>query len=175
MIVEHTTKSIYMKLFFIIFLGCFTIQSHAQKTLEDLLKQYNTHEIPYISVQELAMPKTNAVIFDARELEEYEVSHLKNAIAVGYENFDLKQAESYLSDKQQTIVVYCSLGIRSENIAIKLQKAGYANVYNLYGGIFEWTNKEFPIFNSEEKQTENVHIFSKPWKKWLTKGNKILP
>jgi len=33
--------------------------------------------------------------------------------------------------------VYCSLGIRSEVIAKKLKKAGYTNVFNLYGGIFE--------------------------------------
>ena len=36
------------------------------------------------------MPKTEAIILDAREHKEYKVSHLKNAIFVGYNNFKLK-------------------------------------------------------------------------------------
>lgn len=163
-----------MRLLVIILWSCFICQANAQQTLEDLLKQHNTQHIPYISVQELAMPKTQAVILDAREPVEYEVSHIKNAIPVGYNQFDIEQTSKQLSNKQQTIVVYCSLGIRSEKIAKKLQKAGYTKVYNLYGGIFEWKNSEFPIFDSDENQTDNVHIFSKSWGKWLIKGNKII-
>jgi len=69
--------------------------------------------------------------------------------------------------------VYCSLGIRSEDIAEKLKKAGYNNVLNLYGGIFEWKNKDFTVYNSEGTQTEKIHTFSKEWSKWLTKGIKV--
>ena len=163
-----------MRFFFIILLACFSYQANAQKTLEDLLKQHNTYDIPYISVQELAMPKTQAIILDAREPEEYQVSHIKNAIPVGYNQFDLELTTKQLINKQQTIVVYCSLGIRSESIAKKLQNAGYTKVYNLYGGIFEWKNSEFPIFDSDENQTDNVHVFSNSWGKWLLKGRKIV-
>ena len=70
-------------------------------------------------------------------------------------------------------MVYCSLGIRSEDVAEKLKKAGYTNVLNLYGGIFEWKNNDFTIYDSEEKETENVHTFDEAWSKWLTKGIKI--
>lgn len=155
----------------LLLLTSFTFQ--AQNTLSELLKQHNDHDVPYISVQELAMPKTNAIILDAREIGEYEVSRIKNAIPVGYNHFDLEQTTSQLSDKNQTIVVYCSLGIRSEIIAQQLQKAGYTNVYNLYGGIFEWKNQEFPIVDSEGKETQNIHAFSKAWGKWLLKGTKV--
>lgn len=146
---------------------------NAQKDLDRLLKQFNTHDVPYISVQELAMPKTDALIFDAREPEEFEVSHLKNAVFVGYNTFEIDTIQKNYSDKTQMIVVYCSLGIRSETIAEKLKKAGYTNVYNLYGGIFEWKNEEFTIYNSEEKVTDSIHAFSKEWSKWVTKGIKI--
>ena len=157
----------------LIFITLFLITSlgFSQDSLADLLKQHNTHSVPYISVQELAMPKTNAIILDAREHEEYKVSHLKNAIFVGYNNFDLDQTTFQLTNNQQTIVVYCSLGIRSENIADKLKKAGFINVYNLYGGIFEWKNEDLPVFDSEGKETENIHAFSKEWSRWLLKGN----
>ena len=160
----------FLSTFLLIFIS-FTFQ--AQENLSDLLKTYNTHDIPYISVQELAMPKTDAIILDAREPEEFEVSHLKNAISVGYNQFNLEQTTGQLTNKQQTIVVYCSLGIRSETIAEKLKKAGYTNVYNLYGGIFEWKNEEFPVFNSDGNETDNVHAFSKAWGKWLLKGHKV--
>lgn len=144
----------------------------AQEALTDLLKRHNSETVPYISVQELAMPKTEAVLLDARETTEYEVSHIKDAIHVGYNNFNLEETTQQLNDKQQTIIVYCSLGIRSEDIADQLQKAGYTNVYNLFGGIFEWKNNDFSVYNSEG-ETNNVHAFSKAWSKWLLKGNKI--
>ncbi|MTE26444.1 rhodanese-like domain-containing protein [Winogradskyella ouciana] len=151
---------------------CFSPIVNAQETLTELLKRHNSETVPYISVQELAMPKTKAVLLDARETAEYEVSHIKDAIHVGYNDFNLEETTQQLNDKQQTIIVYCSLGIRSEDIAEQLQKAGYTNVYNLFGGIFEWTNNGFSVYDSEG-ETNNVHAFSKVWSKWLLKGNKI--
>jgi rhodanese-related sulfurtransferase len=145
----------------------------SQDTLSELLKRFNTESVPYISVQELAMPKNEAIILDSRELEEYNVSHIEGAIYVGYDNFDLETVVTLLPDTSKTIIVYCSLGIRSEDIAEQLKKAGYTNVYNLFGGIFEWKNKNFPVFDLENKETDNVHAFSKNWSKWLLKGNKI--
>jgi rhodanese-related sulfurtransferase len=156
-------------------MGVFSLPffSFGQKTLEELLKVHNNNAVPYISVQELAMPKTEAVILDAREPEEYKVSHLKDAIFVGFNTFDLETTTPQLHNKQQHIVVYCSLGIRSETIAEKLKKAGYTNVYNLYGGIFEWKNEDFPVYNAAEQETDSVHAFSKVWGKWLLKGVKV--
>ncbi|WP_369997098.1 rhodanese-like domain-containing protein [Winogradskyella sp.] len=151
---------------------CFSPIVNAQETLTDLLKRHNSESVPYISVQELAMPKTEALLLDARETAEYEVSHIKDAIHVGYNNFNLEETTQLLNDKQQTIIVYCSIGIRSENIAEQLKKEGYTNVYNLFGGIFEWKNNDFSVYNSEG-ETDDVHAFSKTWSKWLLKGNKI--
>ena len=147
--------------------------SVAQETLSQLLNKYNTKTVPYISVQELAMPNTEALILDSREIEEYQVSHIKNALYVGYNNFNINETTKHIKNKQQQIVVYCSLGIRSEEIGKKLQDAGYTNIYNLYGGIFEWKNNNFPIYDEEENETEDIHTFSKAWSKWLLKGNKI--
>lgn len=144
-----------------------------QKTIADVLKQYNDNSVPYISAHELAMPKTKALILDARERDEYDVSHIKDAIAVGYNNFKLEAFKNSCPDKQQTIIVYCSLGIRSETIGDKLKAAGYKNVYNLYGGIFEWKNNGFPIYNSEEMETDSIHAFSKEWSQWSTKGTPV--
>lgn len=142
------------------------------QSLKKLLKKYNTESVAYASV---AFVKANSsfVLLDAREQKEYDVSHLKNAIQVGYDHFDLAKTTSKLTDKNATIVVYCSVGIRSEDIAEKLQKAGYKNVFNLYGGIFEWKNKQNIVVDSLNNPTEKIHTFSKEWSTWLKKGIKV--
>ena len=147
--------------------------SISQESMSDLLRKYNSKSVPYISVQELAMPKTEAIILDAREIKEYETSHIKDAFHVGYDEFKIDTVSERIKNKDQDIVVYCSIGIRSEDIAEKLKKAGYTNVFNLYGGIFEWKNKKFPIYNIKGIETDKVHTFSKEWSHWLKNGTKI--
>ncbi len=151
----------------------FSISGFSQETLSQVLDRFNNESIPYMSVEELAMPKTKAIILDARERLEYDVSHLKNAIFVGYDYFTLNTVMDKIENKNQKIVVYCSLGVRSEDIAEKLKKAGYKNVYNLYGGIFEWKNKNFPVYDNTNRETESVHACSKQWSKWLINGKKV--
>ncbi|WP_235010886.1 MULTISPECIES: rhodanese-like domain-containing protein [Aquimarina] len=145
----------------------------AQNSLEELLDQYNNESVPYISVEALKDIQDQVLLLDAREKKEYEVSHIKHAKFVGYTHFKMNTVTVQDIPKDTKIVVYCSLGVRSEDISEKLKKAGYTNVYNLYGGIFEWKNKNFPVMNSNEETTEEVHAFSEEWGKWLTKGEKI--
>ena len=145
----------------------------AQQDLEDLLKKYNTGEVSYISVEELRMQqlKDDVVIVDSRELEEYQVSHLEDAIYVGYDDFNISRLEDI--SREKLVVVYCSLGIRSEDISAELQKAGFKNVRNLFGGIFEWKNKDFPVVDTLGKRTQKVHAFSENWGKWLRNAEKV--
>lgn len=162
------------KTFALILALCGVLQCiNAQESLDEVLKRYNSNDIPYISAEELALQKTTTILLDVRELNEYNVSHLKDAIYVGYDNFKLEDTTALISNKNESIVVYCSLGIRSEVIASKLKKAGYTNVKNLYGGIFEWKNRDFEVYNSEEKKTDSIHTYSKAWSKWLHKGVKV--
>jgi rhodanese-related sulfurtransferase len=162
-----------MKNSLLIIFSIVNLFSFSQETIADVLKKYNKESIPYITANELATPRVESVLLDAREIEEYKVSHLKNAIHVGYDNFSLIETKKILSDNDAMIVVYCSIGVRSEDIAEKLKKEGHKNVYNLFGGIFEWKNNNFTVYNSKEEATENVHAFSKDWSKWLLKGKKV--
>ena len=110
------------------------------------------------------------VILDAREKEEYEVSHLKNAIWIGYKDFDLA---SINIPKDMQVVVYCSVGYRSEKIGEKLQDAGYKDVNNLYGGIFKWKNEGNDVYDKSKNPTNKVHAYSESWGKWLVNGEKV--
>lgn len=147
--------------------------ARAQDNLQELLDTYNTNNIPYITVEELLNPNKKTILLDARARDEYEVSHLKNAIHVGFKSFNIDAVENIITDKDSPIVVYCSLGVRSEVIANELVQAGYSNVKNLYGGIFEWKNKKNHIFNINEQPTDSIHAYSRSWGKWLNFGIKV--
>ena len=162
-----------MKHLLSIFLILISVSGFSQKNLTKLLKKYNKESIPYISVEALNAEKTDLILLDSREPKEYQTSHIKNAIYVGYDFFNLDSIQHKLPSKDSKIVVYCSVGIRSEDIAEKLKKSGYNNVYNLYGGIFEWKNAHFKVYDFKEKETDSIHTFSKEWSKWLKKGTKV--
>ena len=151
------------------------VTSYSQKNLDAVLKKYNKNDVPYISVTELRMlqSKGNVVIIDSREQKEFDVSHISSALFVGYDHFSIENFSKNAIDKETPIVVYCTLGIRSETVADKLIKAGYSNIKNLYGGICEWKNKGYKVLDSTNIETEHVHTFSKQWSKWLVKGTKI--
>jgi rhodanese-related sulfurtransferase len=146
--------------------------AHAQSSIDQALDWYNSESVPYISVTEMQNFQ-NQVILDAREWEEYQVSHIKDAVWVGYNEFNLAEVVKNIPDKNLNIVVYCSIGVRSENIGEELLESGYINTKNLYGGIFEWTNQGYPVYNMEGEKTKKVHAYGKLWGKYLTKAEKV--
>ncbi len=127
--------------------------------------------VPLISATDLERKADNFVLLDTREKAEYKVSHLENAQWVGYDTFDKKRLKDI--PKDQPIVVYCSIGYRSERIGEQLLKMGYEEVYNLNGGIFEWVNQDQELVESKDKATDKVHAYSKSWGVWLDKGEKV--
>ena len=164
-------KSALMRFtYFLIFLvaACGMQGQDFDQMVNDLIDQ----SVPLISVEELAKEKNevgNVVILDARAKEEFEISHLENAIWVGYEDFKMEGLDI---DPQSEIVVYCSVGYRSEKVAEKLEEAGYKHVRNLHGGIFKWMNSGYPVVDGREEETQKVHPYDDSWGKWLTKGVK---
>lgn len=145
--------------------------AQVQSSAYDLtLKTLLSHSVPEVSVLQVKEMK-NVLLLDAREWNEYRVSHIENAKYVGYDHFQLETLKAI--DKKQKLVVYCSVGYRSEKISEKLKQAGFADVSNLYGGIFEWVNQSNPVVDSKGKMTDNIHAYSKTWGVWLNKGVKV--
>ncbi len=150
----------------------FSSISLAQSPIDSLLTKYNKKSVSYITIKEFKELK-NPIILDTREQKEFNVSHIKNATCVGYDKFNSKKIKEKYKNFNDTIIVYCSVGIRSEAIGYKLKKLGYKYVYNLYGGIFGWKNQEGEVVDNNQTPTDNVHAFSKEWSKYLIKGKKI--
>jgi rhodanese-related sulfurtransferase len=108
------------------------------------------------------------LLLDTREKEEFEISHIKNAIYAGYQNFSIDQFKSI--NKDTTIVIYCSVGYRSSKIAQKFIKAGFKDVRNLYGGIFEWVNQNREILKNSTP-TDTLHTYENSWESYIINKN----
>ena len=157
----------FLTIFFIGLAGVSYCQDDFDKMLE---KEYN-YTVPLIQPEELISKIENGItiqLLDTRTVNEYNVSKIKGAIHVGFAGFSPKKVKEV--EKDDMIVVYCTIGARSESIGEKLLKKGYSNVHNLYGGIIHWVNEGNPVYSSSNEQTERVHVYSKSWGKWLKKG-----
>ncbi len=128
--------------------------------------------LPYIEVKELQDKHHQVILLDARSWEEYSVSHLKKAVWVGYESFRINRVKDL--PREATIVVYCSVGYRSDLLGETLKQAGFSNIYNLYGGIFAWVNQGLPVY-AQGIPTQKIHPYSPVWGFWLLRGEKVMP
>lgn len=115
-------------------------------------------------------PKT-PIILDTRSEREYAVSHIPTARFVDYKAFSKDDVKGL--DHGRVVVVYCTVGYRSERIGEQLKKLGFKYVFNLYGGIFQWVNEGHEVVDATGKPTTKVHAYSEDWGQWLQKGEKI--
>lgn len=156
--------------FFLLFSCAHTSAQEVESVAYNImLKGLLSHSVNEVSVSEIA-GDTTILFVDAREKREYEVSHVHNAVWVGYADFNMSRVANI--GKETKIVVYCSVGYRSEKIAEKMKQAGYITVSNLYGGIFEWKNQKQPVYDATN-ETNRVHAYSKTWGVWLNEGEKV--
>lgn len=162
-----------MKLSLLFFFSLFCVGiGFSQNEMDVALQKYNSQTVPYITTIDL-VTANNPVLLDTRSEEEYNTSHLKKAIWVGYKTFNIHYILETIKDKNTPIVVYCSIGVRSEDIGEKLIAVGYTNVSNLHGGIFAWKNQGYPVYDNQQQETNKVHAFDKQWGKLLTNGEKV--
>jgi rhodanese-related sulfurtransferase len=136
-----------------------------EKYLHSLTDQF---EIEQIKADSVILSK--AIILDTREKEEFTVSRIKNAIFVGYDDFDPASLDSIKTDEE--IIVYCSVGYRSSIVGVELKKNGFKNVKNLYGGLFKWANEGRPLYN-DSTQTLKIHTYNKKWGRFITNPDLI--
>jgi len=126
---------------------------------------YLSYTAPVINVKDAYINKSNFIFLDAREFDEYQVSHISGSRFIGYDNFSISTVNDL--SKESKIIVYCSIGYRSEKIATKLKKEGFKKVYNLYGSIFEWVNEGYEITDKSGSNTNKIHTYNKKWSQWV--------
>lgn len=164
-------KRLYLALMTATVLAVFTSTAPAKdRTLASVHAnvQERFHTVQHLTAQDLkTLDPANLVIFDVREKGEYAVSHLSNAIRVDPDTraseFMRKHAGSIAG---KTVLVYCSVGVRSSALAARLSRAlkreAGTKIYNLTGGIFQWHNEGRPLARGAET-TRYVHPYNRSW------------
>jgi len=80
-------------------------------------------------------------LLDARKPFEYKVGTFKRSINPNVENF--REFPNYLKnlEKDKTIAMFCTGGIRCEKASVFLERKGFKNVFQLKGGIINYLKK----------------------------------
>lgn len=92
----------------------------------------------------------NPIVLDVRTPDEFENSHIPDAILVPVD--ELRDSTLLEVPDDMEILVYCRSGRRSSWAAEYLAQIGYAHVYNLSGGILAWENRGYAIVESSENR-----------------------
>jgi rhodanese-related sulfurtransferase len=116
-------------------------------------------QINIAQLQELYKKPEAFRLVDVRASAETAVSHLPGAV---FYSSSGQIGQAYSANKNQNIVVYCSVGWRSAKIVSELQAMGFTQVSNLEGSIFEWANEGLPVFRGRER-VKTVHPFDSTW------------
>lgn len=129
------------------------------------LQRLLSFSTPLIGVETLHDKLNDVYLLDTRSREEFEVSHIEGARYLGYRNLEESALEGV--PKEAEIVLYCSVGYRSEKIGNRLRDMGYTNVTNLYGSIFEWVNQGYPVVTPTGTATDSLHTYNQNWSQWV--------
>lgn len=106
-------------------------------------------QVPVTKVRELV--ENNAYIIDVREEDEYELSHLVNAV-----NIPLSQLRQRIDEIPMDVPVYlhCRSSQRSYNALMALKHRGFENVFNISGSYLGICNYEY--YNDQVTGREKI-------------------
>jgi len=93
-----------------------------------------------------ARPKP--LLLDVREPWEFEACRLPGAQLMAMRSVPARYPE-LRREPDREIVVICHHGARSYQVAMFLEQQGFANLYNLYGGVAAWSQQvdaSFPTY-----------------------------
>ncbi|EDM45410.1 Sulfurtransferase [unidentified eubacterium SCB49] len=87
----------------------------------------------------------NTVLVDMRNHYESEIGHFKNAVTPDVDTFrdslDIIEADLKDHKEDKKLVMYCTGGIRCEKASAYYKHKGFKNVFQLEGGIIEYTRQ----------------------------------
>ncbi len=90
----------------------------------------------------LSQPENKPFLLDVRTPQEYFEVRLSGATLIPIDQVVSRIAEI---PKDRPLIVYCAVGSRSSQVTSYLARNGYGPVYNLYGGIWGWQLRGFPV------------------------------
>ena len=88
--------------------------------------------------------EAGVISLDVRTAGEFAEGHLVNALNINVESGNF-EAEIANLDKNATYAVYCRSGRRSAVAVDLMKKSGFNNLYNLDGGVIDWSASGLPL------------------------------
>lgn len=97
----------------------------------------------------MLMNRQNAVIVDVREAAELGNGRIEGArhIPAGELEKRMQELEKY---KSRPVILVCETGARSGRALAGLRKAGFAQAFNLAGGIKAWKDAGQPLISGKQ-------------------------
>ena len=97
--------------------------------------------------QAYSLFQQDVLFIDARDYVEYEIGHIKGAIALPYYEFDKYKSVLDSISKNTPLVTYCDGTDCDLSILLgdKLFELGYSQVYIFFGGWIDWQENSYPI------------------------------
>jgi len=123
----------------------------------------------WITTQQLAdwladQKRPAPILLDVRTPAEWKVSHLPGARWVDPDAS--AETAAGATAKDAPIVTYCAVGYRSGKMAQRLRAAGFTQVQNLEGSIFQWANEHRPL-RRDGKPVTQVNPYNAFWGRLL--------
>jgi rhodanese-related sulfurtransferase len=84
------------------------------------------------------------LLVDLRPTADYDKGHIRGARHLTPSQVD-PEAKELVKFKQNGILLYCQSGLQCGEVAEKLRKAGYLEVYCLKGGLATWLQDQLPL------------------------------
>ena len=100
-------------------------------------------EVDVVGALELINHK-NALVLDVREESEFKSGHILNAKWIPQGKL-IDRLDELKRNREQPIVVVCRSGQRSASACVALGKQGFAQAYNLSGGVMGWQKSNLPL------------------------------
>ena len=99
-----------------------------------------------LSVTEFStkVAEASVITLDVRTPGEFMSGFIKGAKNIDFQSGNFENEIASL-DKNKTYAVYCRSGNRSGQAVKVMHDAGFHNVYNLNGGVVDWTNAGMPL------------------------------
>ncbi len=86
-----------------------------------------------------AISEANVQLVDIRTQNEFRSGHLAKAINIDFFQPTVFAEKFNRLDKSKPVYIYCRSGGRSRSAAQKLLKMGFTQIYDLKGGLMQWT------------------------------------
>jgi rhodanese-related sulfurtransferase len=95
---------------------------------------------------------SNAIVIDVRDAAEFEKGSVTGARHIALDELAARSAD-LMRFKNRPVIVVCATGARSAKGLAALSTAGFAEVYNLAGGISGWREAGLPLVKAQGKDT----------------------